>query len=191
MKHLHSLSVATLAALCLVGCATSPPAGSPDQERYTIARTSGGPDCRRLAQSGDRKIQIYCSDSHIDAAMRAGSHIATSPQAGETSGDTNCRRVARLTDRRIQIFCGSTSEWEQFDTWAVSAGISCRWPPARGHGQASQELCLNAAQWRILENQSGRYRVVNNDSGLQSAPTQVPGSPSYAVSYGMWGQCCQ
>ncbi len=140
-----------LVALCAlsfvlpaVACAAAPTAGE-----YTIAQTSGGPNCRRLAQPGDDSIRIYCRDTRQPlpaATPGAQASMQAATASAQTSGDTSCRRFVPLEDTRIQTYCGNAAQWEEFDSRAVNAGVTCRWEPAP-QGQTLQELCLNDAQW--------------------------------------------
>jgi hypothetical protein len=169
MRYLLSL---TLAALLVAGCATIP-----QSSRYTLAETSGGPNCRRLAQPGDTRIQIYCSKAQPERPLAASA-------SGETSGDKSCRGLANTPDRKVHTSCGTAAEWEQYDTWAANAGVTCRWegPRAKGAPQR-QELCLTVAQWqRVDANRSQRVAGSGSDWGGNGGGSGS-GSP-YASSFG-------
>jgi hypothetical protein len=141
MKHLLSFSLAAIAALSVTGCATP---------SYTIAQTAGGSDCRRLAQPGDTKIKIYCSDTIWSATSHKPAFRPAAASQPQVSGDTRCRWVAKPTDKRIRNICGDTAQWDQFDSDAISAGVTCRWTSFRPRAQP-EELCLNVAGWRSLD----------------------------------------
>lgn len=181
MKSLLWLLPASLVALSVAGCATTTPAAT-----YRFAQTSGGPDCRRLAQSGDTMIKIYCN--------KTASTALSAP--AQTSEDPECRLLAEPRSTRIRSFCGSAPEWSSFDIWAVDAGVTCRWHGGRGtvelrpafatatsaRDAIPQELCLTVAQWRSFE--AGRNREVDN------APWPMPEGkdmPSAGNLYGAGG----
>src|SRR4029079_1750060 len=121
-----------LATLSIAGCATTPSAkessGKSDSE-YVVAHTSGGSNCRRLGKPGDAKIQIYCLNDARSVRLLFGSLRRS------------CRMSAMATNFTVMNICGTAAEWDTFDTWAASAGITCRWDKFR-------EVCLTAPQWQ-------------------------------------------
>lgn len=171
MKTLPWLLLASLAALSVAGCATTTPAAT-----YRFAQTSGGPDCRRVAQSGDTMIRIYC--------RKADSAALSTPES--TSDGSECRLLAEPSSTRIKSFCGSTPEWSSFDIWAVDAGVTCRWTGRRGalelrpvfaatapaSNSSPQELCLTVGQWRIFE--ADRNRDVDYSPWPQNPGRDMP-----------------
>lgn len=175
MKYRLSLALAALAAAFLAGCATGP-AKSND---YVFARTSGGPDCRRFAQPGDAKIQIYCKQSQPDRLW------PTAP-AAQASGDVSCRRLATSITGGIRVYCGNSARWDEFDARAVNAGVTCRWMGySHGLSRAPQEVCLDGNQW-VRAEANRRSRPV--DSGVRSWSSGGYGNSgsdaAYATSYG-------
>src|SRR5262245_18982406 len=165
MKYL--LSLVALAVLSMAGCATT---------AYTVAQTSGGQDCRRLAQPGDTKIRIYCSQSHTAAAG------TTQPL-----GDGSCRWFAQPTDTRIKSFCANAAQWDQFDMKAVSADVTCRWTSFRPKA-SPEELCLNGKQWRAFDTTPQGARAISagsywpqNDSLATNSPTINGGGGSSGI----------
>ena len=205
MRYSLSLTLAALAALSVAGCATVP-----TSSRYTVAEASGGPNCRRLAQPGDTKIQIYCSKAQPEGVwpLAAGTH--SEPRSGETTcrslappesatastppssanGKLSAGRGARPAvaqpDNQVQTFCGNAADWDQFDTRAASEGVTCRWlgGPVK-HGPPRQELCLSAAQWlRVETNRSTRLaNEGSNWGGTSGVPVSVD-SVGFMSSYG-------
>jgi hypothetical protein len=169
---------ALLAALFLAGCAAS--------GMYTLGST----DCQRLAQPGDSKIQIYCRSPERDTASPISPAMQAeflTPAADQTSASKTCRRAPRLAVGSIRTFCGDAAEWDEFDTWAVGAGVTCRWTPAPGHN-IPPELCLTAAQWDRFGLNRGRGRMFSPGSNWPGRGTPQP-TPSgsgfgYATSYG-------
>jgi hypothetical protein len=146
MRYLLSLTLATLAALCVAGCVTPVPTAS----TYSIAQASGGPNCRRLAQPGDTKIQIYCQSASHSVWPFSPASVSEQPSSG-----TSCRELAEAVTTRITTYCGTAAEWDAFDTRAVNEGTTCRWTPGprRSAGPPAQarELCLTAAHWQTFE----------------------------------------
>jgi hypothetical protein len=145
MRHLLSLSLASVAALSVVGCVSGPHA-----VRYSAAPTLGGSRCSRLAQPGNEKIQIVCSGTRldyvwpIDAPTRrlpALTPVLTQAQASQKS----CRQLIAPGEQKVRTACGDIAWWDAFDTWAVTAGVTCRW------ARTPQELCLNAEQWNNFD----------------------------------------
>jgi hypothetical protein len=132
--------------------------------------------CQRLARMGDKKIQVYCivhANPHRPRAVRT----ARAPEA--PTGDTSCRRLIKPGNNGIQSVCGDRARWEEFDTWAVNAGVTCRL------AGTSQELCLTLAQWNNLA------RPLVNSAAGSNWPTDGinnAGSPAYATSYGYFPQ---
>ncbi len=132
-------------------------------------------NCQRLAKVGDKKIQIYCivhESSHPTRPMRT----ARAPEVA--SGDTSCRRLVKPGNNRIQGFCGDRAQWEEFDTWAVNAGVTCRL------AGTSQELCLTVAQWNSfarprIDSSAGSHWPGNPSLGIDSS-----GNQAYGGSYG-------
>ena len=177
MRYLLSLTIPALATLWVAGCATVPAAS-----RYTLAETSGGPDCRRLAQPADTKIQIYCLTAQPKRFWPLdGTALGTPPKSDEKS----CRDIANTPDRRIHTTCGTDAEWEQYDTWAANAGVTCRWEGHRPQGARQRaELCLSVAQWQVFE--ASRSRPAPSASAGSGWGGGVPpaSSPPYASSYG-------
>jgi hypothetical protein len=190
MRHSLSLTLAALAVLSVAGCATAPPSS-----RYTIAEASGGPNCQRLAQPGDTKIQIYCSKAQPERVWPLTAGTPSEPK----SGDTTCRSLAQPADKAerpaltagearptIQTFCGNAADWDKFDTRAASEGVTCRWlgGPVK-HGPPRQELCLSAALWQRVE--TNRSRALANDGsnwgGNSGVPVSGPGVDATS-SYG-------
>jgi hypothetical protein len=99
--------------------------------------------CQRLAKTGDKKIQIYCAvvaNPHRSRSLRTASVPKAPP------GDTSCRRLIKAGRNRIESVCGDHALWEEFDTRAVNAGVTCRL------AGTSQELCLTAARWKFFDN---------------------------------------
>jgi hypothetical protein len=168
MRHWLSLPLAALATLSLAGCV------GPYYRGFTVAQPTGGPDCMRLAQPGDTKIQIYCNRPS---------------RKQQASGDTTCRSLAKTPDDAIQTYCGNAADWDHYDTWAVNARVTCQWKVlARNGSTASQETCLNAEQWRaqwVAYAATLRRGPVN--SGASSYPPAGVSSgsaPAYATSFG-------
>lgn len=153
MKYLLSFSLAALAALCVTGCATKPASNG-----YTLAQT-GGTNCRRFAQPDDTKIQIYCSkwQQHRVAAQRP-------------SEDTSCRWLSQPADNqfgaRAERVCGNAAKWDEFDTSAVNASITCRWELGAGPKKRAEETCLTAALWQQVD--SYRAQQLANYTGTRS-----------------------
>jgi hypothetical protein len=183
MRILLSVALATLAIL--TGCATKPAGWE-----YTHAQTSGGPNCQRLAKPGDAKIQIYCKtrrpenvwpiEQALSELLRPMPSTGAPPQA---SGETRCRRVSVTSDKKIETSCGTSAQWDEFDSWAVNAGVTCRWPVTL-RGKMSQELCLSAAQWGLYD-ASRRRAVANTGSNWPGSGVSSGGSGfGYATSYG-------
>ena len=172
----YALSLAVLVGLSVAGCATSPQLTAQDSQ-FTIAQASGGPNCRRLAKPGDTKIQIYCSDERAGRAWAAGGR--------------NCRVVSRVDNDQMLRFCGRGAEWEQFDTWAVSRGITCRWV---GPTMQRQEFCMTSAQWQAFEKSPTRFAGGRMVAGPSVSGPNWPGNGGgggsggsgfgYATSYG-------
>ena len=179
MRYLLSLTLAAIAALSVAGCATPAPTAS----NYTIAQVSGGPNCRRLAQPGDTKFQIYCT---VDSERIWAGHPRSSDR---TAGDTTCRRLAEPAGKRVETYCATTTQWGEFDARAVNEGVTCRWlGSSRRLSPIPQELCLTAPQWQIAEANLAAYRA---SPGVADAGSNWPGngipqptSPAYATSYG-------
>ena len=99
--------------------------------------------CQRLAKTGDKKIQIYCTvaaNPHRPRSVRTA-RVPEAPPA-----DTSCRRLVRQGSNRIQSVCGNRAQWEAFDIRAVSADVTCRL------AGTSRELCLTAARWKLFDN---------------------------------------
>ena len=105
-------------------------------------------NCQRLAKMGDKKILVYCT---VDASPHRPGSVRTAGVPEAPSGDTSCRRLIKPGSNRIQSFCGDRALWEEFDIWAVNAGVTCRF------AGTSQELCLTVAQWNSFDR-----RVVSN-----------------------------
>ncbi len=163
MKPLLSFVLAALALLAVTGCATS----------FDVAQTTGAPDCRRQAQPGDTKINIYCHKAHSQSAAAQPASTATS-----------CRHLADPSGKGVRSFCGNSTEWEQFDTWAANAGVTCRWLTTRTP-RAYEELCLTAAAWQrtgavqgYVPNPSGGFGGIN-DSLQTNNPANNTGNGSY------------
>src|SRR5262245_37273835 len=125
MRYLLSLTLVAIVALSAAGCV------GPYWRGYTVAQESGGPHCMRLAQPGDTKIQIYCyRPSHAKAPTAA----------------TTCRKLAKAPNNEIRTYCGTDAEWNEYDTWAVTAGVTCRWN-AFARKDGPNETCQPATQW--------------------------------------------
>jgi hypothetical protein len=45
----------------------------------------------------------------------------------------------------IFAFCGNSAQWDVFDSWAVSADMTCRWAGTR------KELCMDNAKWNAMD----------------------------------------
>jgi hypothetical protein len=176
MRYLPSLTLAAVAAFSVVGCASVPAT-----KQYTIAQATGGPNCRRLAQPGDTKIQIYCRP--LDA--QRVSPITTPPSA-QTTGDTTCRQLVPPARDKTQTVCADAARWDEFDTRAVSKGVTCRWwAPYALRKKTAPELCLSVALWNRLDSRSQAFP----DSGFGWGGGITRGSPNeyqqpYATSYG-------
>jgi len=177
MRYLPSLTLPALAMLWVAGCATVPPSS-----RYTLAETSGGPDCRRLAQPADAKIQIYCSKAQPKRFWPLDGTALAAPQK---SDEKSCRDLANTPDRKIHTTCGTDAEWEQYDTWAANAGVTCRWEGHRPRGAPQRsELCLSVAQWQVFDaNRSRQFPDARSSWGGDGGGSSGSGSP-YASSYG-------
>jgi hypothetical protein len=166
MRYLLSLMLAAIATLSLAGCA------GPYYRGYTVVQPSPGPNCRRVAYPGDTKIKIYCKRA--------------SPAKAQTGGDITCRRLTRGVDDTIETFCGNAADWQEYDTWAVNAGVTCSWD-ARAGKDTPHETCLTVtqwvAQWRV---QAAKLRrgLANSDGFSVPAGVQSGSSPAYATSYG-------
>ena len=100
----------------------------------------------------------------------------------QTSGGPDCRRLATTPDHEIHPFCGTAAEWEQFDTWAANAGVTCRWEGPRRN--SAPELCLSVAQWQSFElNRSRQFANAGAGPGWGGDSSTATVSPS-AGSYG-------
>jgi hypothetical protein len=183
MRTLLSLTLVTLATLA--GCAAKPAGWE-----YTLTQPSGGPNCQRLAKPGDAKIQIYCKTRRPESVWpieKALSEllrpIPSTGAATQASGETRCRRVSLTSDKKVETSCGTSAQWDEFDSWAVNAGVTCRWPVTL-RGKISQELCLSVAQWGRYD-ASRRRAVANGGSNWPGSGVSSGASvPSYATSYG-------
>ncbi len=183
MKHLLSFTLLAVAALTLQGCASAP---SPTQS--ALVRASEGANCRRLAQPGDQKIQIYCSDKDGDFvlplanALPAGQLRAASASE-QKADDTSCRLLAPR--RKV---CGTTAEWDQFDTRAVATGLTCRLRHGSVGHHPVEELCLSTAQWESFGRNSRRAVAFaapgSNWPGNSSLETNAPIYQGGGGSYG-------
>ena len=129
MKQLLTLSLVPIALLAVASCATAP---SAEHSASTPWRVN--PGCTRLARSGDAKIQKYCSSPGGDVVVNSG------------WSSRSCRRVVRPGDGMVVLnFCGNSTEWATFDSWAVSADMTCRWAGTR------KELCMTDAKWNGMD----------------------------------------
>jgi secretin/TonB-like protein len=120
--------------------------------------------CQRLAKVGDKKIQVYCT---VDASPHRPRSVRTARVPEASSGDTSCRRLTRPGSNRIQSFCVDRALWEEFDIWAVTAEVTCRW------AGTSQELCLTVAQWDSFDR---ARRVSGAASNWPPAPAPTNGT---------------
>jgi hypothetical protein len=124
MTQLPRLSLMTMALLAVTGCAT--------YSASTSSRVNSR--CTRLARPGDTEIQMYCRSPDGDVVVRSGWH------------SKSCRRVVKPGDStQVLNFCGRSEEWDVFDSWAVSADMTCRWAGTR------QELCMDVAKWNGMD----------------------------------------
>lgn len=169
MRYWLSLTLAAFAAASLAGCAGVPTSKSND---YIFARTTGGPDCRRLAQPGDTKIRIYCKNS-------APSKIwAIAPATSQPAGDMSCRRLATSIEGPVKTYCGTTARWDEFDTRAIKAGVTCRWVGYNHRlARAAGEVCLDGSQWTRAEANS-RSRTPASQPGFAYSGNSGWTSPS-------------
>jgi hypothetical protein len=169
MRYLLSLTLVALAALLAAGCASRPVT-----EVYTVAQTSGGANCQRIAQPGDTKIQIYCKKPMFRPLW---------PIAAQPVADTTCRWIADPTGKKTQKVCDNAAHWDQFDMLAVNTGVTCRWYPGPRHARNKvPEICLNAPEWKVVESSlvgvpfgGGSNWGGGNTGGSQAA---------YATSFG-------
>jgi hypothetical protein len=127
--------------------------------------------CQRLAKMGDKKIQVYCI---VDASRHRPRSVQTARALEAPSGDTGCRRLIKPGSNGIQGFCGDRALWEEFDTWAVDAGVTCRL------AGTSQELCLTVAQWNSF-NRPSVFNVVR-DAGSNWPPAPAPSDVAAAAA---------
>lgn len=172
MKHLRSFALFAIAALALQGCA------APSPIRSDLVRASEGAQCRRLAQPGDQKIQIYCSDQD-------GNFVLPLAASEQKADDTSCRLLAPR--RRV---CGTTAEWDQFDTRAVATGVTCRMRRGSVGHHPAEELCLSTAQWEAA-NRNSRRSVAFGAPGSNwpvDPSISTSGNQAYSTSYGFFPQ---
>ena len=172
-KHLPSFSLAAMAVLCVAGCA------GPALNGYTLAQT-GGTACRRFAQPGDAKIQIYCSAYPVRSAR------------AQPSKDASCRWLAEPADNkfgaRATSVCRNAAQWEEFDTAAVNAGVTCRWEKGVDLKKPPEETCLTAALWQEVEHERALIAKRSPAAGSSaSVGSNWPGSGVPTSSSGMSG----
>jgi hypothetical protein len=182
MKHLPSFALLVVTALTLQGCASAP---SPTQS--ALVKASAGAQCRRLAQPGDQKIQIYCSDKDGDFVLPVAKALPAGQlqPASVSADDTSCRL---LTPRRK--VCGTTAEWDQFDTRAVARGVTCRVKRGSVGHHPAEEICRSTAQWESSDH-SPRRTVAFGAPGSNwpgNSSTSTSANPAYATSYGYFPQ---
>jgi hypothetical protein len=58
--------------------------------------------------------------------------------------DASCRLLADPRDN-VRSFCASPAQWERYDKWAASAGVTCNKIPGQ-----SQDACLTTGLWGRL-----------------------------------------
>ena len=185
MKHLPSFTLLA-AAFTLQGCA------APSPMQSDLVRASADAECRRLAQPGDQKIQIYCSDTDghfvlpLAEALPAG-QLRDASLAEQKAGDTSCRLLAPT-----RTVCGTTVEWDQFDTRAVARGVTCRLRRGSVGHHPALELCLTTAQWESYNRGSRRTVAVGAPGsswpGDPAANGAAGNNQAYATSYGYFPQ---
>lgn len=103
-----------------------------------------------------------------------------------SAGDTSCRLLADPRDS-LRSFCVSAAQWEQYDKWAVSAGVTCHKIPGPWK-QQSQEACLTAGLWRRVNHGPVSAAASNwgggNPAGSNTTFYPVDLPQPYATSYG-------
>jgi hypothetical protein len=104
-----------------------------------------------------------------------GYHIVRT--SDPTAADTSCRQLADPRDH-VRSFCASAAQWEQYDKWAASAGVTC-----------DEQTCLTAGQRRQLEYRQAAAAVPGRgpvSPGPSTAGLRFTGeiTQPYATSYG-------
>lgn len=181
MRHLLPFALAAVSVLSFAGCAGPLIANPP--KPYALAQT-GGLNCARFAESGDKKIQIYCG---------------TWRHAKVTVSDaaSNCRLLLDKSGDGVESSCRDAAQWDQYDTLAVSAGVTCRWRSMTRQTKEQlqapkpqlQEVCLTASNWTKVddaERQAPRRRAVDGSFGSPwgGGGAGSGSQDSYATSYG-------
>ncbi len=167
MRHLLPFALAAIGVLSFAGCAgpliTNPPKG------HALAE-AGGRGCARFAEPEDTKIQIYCSTRR---------HAQVQPVSDVPS---NCRMLLDKSGDGVESSCRDAAQWNEYDTVAVNAGVTCRWR------SMTQEVCLTAGNWKKQDDAARRALRVRSASGVPRGGFGSPwgGSGAGSGSQAAW-----